>query len=435
MRTIKFNISHILFYILLFLPIYQDSHLYYIFGSYGHAPVAIISILIFFYCLFKKKIIKNPFFIILKKLIFIILLITSISTIIYCINNKSIYYLSENLITKSFRGPLFFISISAYIVSFVSLGNTINVNNILKSYKNIFILLFIIMIIEALTLPNAFSFLHATRPYNYYRIRLLSSEASWTTTIIILYYILALAYCIKNSKIYQIYIYTIILLLFIVFSSSKSLLICIMLLFILLALFEMKQMTKNKLLIYLIGIIILLLGINLYNDKVISLFEADITNSTSFSTRIFSIYTGIKLFLKNPLGYGTSIYFPAIREAYINNLNIFSKFKWFNSRELIGLIVSKNDTSLAIKSGFFQYSLYWGIIGTLLFIKFFIKLYVSINKLSLNVNEKNIYKVGIIIMLIYIIFVSSFDYKFELWSFISYIILLINKNASRGEAK
>lgn len=419
--------------ILIWLPIYQDSMLYNYLGSYGHAPIAVVSIILYLFCLITKRIKKNKYIRMLWQLIFLTVIISLCSIVIYYIFiNHSLIIYGENLIIKMFKGQLYFVSITCYLSLFVSIGSKFNTKFLLSNFKNVYITLFIIMIIEYFTIPSAFSFLHAIRPDNYYRIRLLTSESSWTTTIILVYYCLSMVYSLnKKSKINGL-IYSIMLLIFIYFTSSKSLMLCIIMWLFLYFVCDNKKITVNKLMIYFLIFVIGIFFFDMYVSKIQSLFLYDIENSTSVSTRLYSIYCGFKLIFKNPLGYGTSVYLPVLIDQFAVSISDFQKFSWFNFSEIYGLILSGNDSSVAVKSGVVQYTLYWGVIGTAMFFKFFKNLLKELKMIG-NTSDINFYKSCVYTILIFITFVSSFDYKYEIWSFIGFIILLISREGMKKE--
>lgn len=431
----KMKIDNILLFILLWLPIYQDSKLYNNIGSFGHAPIAIASIFIFIYCFFIKKIEMNKYFKQLYNLLGLIILISIFSTIYYVLKYNMDNFYNENLFLKVIKGSMYFIAIVCYIVSFITLTKDTPKIAILKQCRNIFIFLTLILIVEYFTLPNAFSFLHAIRPNNYYRIRLLTSESSWTTTIIIVYFVLSLAYCCEKKTKKQAFFVIFLFLLFIITTTSKSLMLLSLICFSLFSIYNLKKLTLNKILIILIFFVITFSIANKFINKLDDLFSYDIQNSTSISTRVYSMFCGFKMIINNPIGYGTAIYLPYLQEMYYENLNDFNQYEWFNQDEIVSLIYSQSDSSLSIKSGILQYTLYWGMLGTFIFYRFLYKIYKGLSKLkNCNSMEINLYKSSLITLIIFITFVSSFDYKYEIWTFIAYLIYLEIQN-QKGEKK
>lgn len=431
----KIKLDHILLFILLWLPIYQDSKLYNSIGSFGHAPIAIVSIFIFIYCFLFKKIKMNKYFKQLYNLLGLIILISVFSTIYYILKYNIDSFYNENLFLKFIKGSMYFTAIVCYIISFITLTKDISKISILRQCRNIFIFLTLILIVEYFTLPSAFSFLHAIRPNNYYRIRLLTSESSWTTTIIIVYFVLSLAYCCEKKTKKQALFMIFLFLLFTITTTSKSLMLLSLICFSLFSIYNLKKLTLNKIFIIVIFFIVMLSVSNRFINKLDKLFSYDIQNSTSISTRVYSMFCGFKMIINNPIGYGTATYLPYLQEIYYENLNNFNQYEWFNEDEIVSLIYSQSDSSLSIKSGILQYTLYWGIFGTFIFYRFLYKIYKNLNHLTnCSLIEINLYKSSLITLIIFITFVSSFDYKYEIWSFIAYLIYLEIQN-QKGEKK
>ena len=140
-----------------------------------------------------------------------------------------------------------------YFVSLYQIGKDYDEETLLKPFYYTFWALLIIMILEYIQLPSAFSFLHATRPDAYNRIRLLTNESSSTTTMIIVFFTFALQYAKKYKRPINIFGVLIGLLAFIYTTTSKSLFMVLGISVLVLVLFNGKIKLRYKFFCYFIN--------------------------------------------------------------------------------------------------------------------------------------------------------------------------------------
>nr|MCU0385766.1 hypothetical protein [Flavihumibacter sp.] len=142
------------------------------------------------------------------------------------------------------------------------------------------VFLLLVLGVEILTMPTAFSFLHTEVPY--YRIRLLTSESSWTGSIIIVFGVIYLVLATTKKQLAFGYSF---LLINILFTGSKMILIClpIAVFFIL-----MRNVTVKKVLgIAIAGLLFYLLLLpQLINSLSVDLeqYTSIVSRSTAFLT-------------------------------------------------------------------------------------------------------------------------------------------------------
>lgn len=183
----------ILLFLLVFLPIYQDSPLSIYLGAAGYTilmPFALIAIV--FHVLLTKKFPSNPRLKELLKLGCYLTIISSIAIFIWLICGGSLTVLSEFLPMKAFKVCLQYFSYPAYIALVLTAARKTGTEYIGKYSYVTLIFITLICIIEKLQSPYAFQGLHFAGGFPYWRIRLLTTEASWTTMMIYVYTTLSL---------------------------------------------------------------------------------------------------------------------------------------------------------------------------------------------------------------------------------------------------
>ena len=236
-----------------------------------------------------------------------------------------------------------------------------------KPFYYVYLILFIIAIVEKIYMPNALILLHSTAVFPYWRMRLLTTEASFVTLQIVFFFLTSFyyAFTLLHSKVKSVFV--ILIFLFFAFETqSKSLLVLIAILILYLLFLYMHKMTPKKFLLFAVVAVISLFAIT----RIVSLFTILIgdsfSQSTSFSTRTYSILTGFITGMNYPFGTGGSSYlfiYPKILEEYIW---IPQSYK-FELSEIYTFINATSDENIAVKSGFFGFFMKFGIIGTVYF--------------------------------------------------------------------
>lgn len=347
--------------------------------------------------------------------------------------NQPTVILEQNILLKSIKGILYFLFICLYVMNVNTYINKIPKEHIFKPFNIASILIFAILILE-ISFPGIFNqIFHNGQEYN--RIRLLTSESSFTAAMIFIYPIMSIYYykyenISKNKSMCFIFM----LIIFILTSGSKSILInipiALIILFLGVLIRKILYKSERKInLVKTIGIIISIgISIVLFTPKIIELagyLQRDLQEYTSIITRFYTILIGFIIMIKFPFGIGNAIYLKVFPEMLSKYLYMISG-KGYNLMEINGFINSKSDDLLSVKSGIGQYSMYWGVIGTIIFISFIIKIYKNLFKC--NFQGKYLLLMLYLITAVGIVDFIYFDSNYEIWAMIVVIQYLIREN-------
>lgn len=406
-----------LYFLLIFFSVFQSCDLSKKIGNLGSTYIPFIVVISTIYLLIRYRSLKTNSFIVSMLKITILLFVINIITIyVYIvILNQQGTILGENAVVKMVKGFSYIVVILFFIINIYNLTLRFNEKKILKPFIWTFIFLFFACIFEFMN-PVLFNKMFHGEYYN--RIRLFTNESSFTGSIIMVYGSLSLYYCFNYlKKILPVFI--LIIIFFIYTSASKGFLLVLLISGIL---YLLTSKIKIKYKIILLFIIVILS--NLILPNVIKELQGDIKNYSSFSTRVYSILIAVMIMFKYPFGVGNFIYLNIYPRELKNYLYLLTN-KGLNISEINMYIYAKTDEAIAAKSGIFQYGLYWGIIGTILFLTILFKVYSYIKK------SKNKYK-GILVYTFMFLIISiftyiNFDIKYEIWSF--FIVSLV---LSRG---
>lgn len=411
-------------FLLVVLPIYQDSPLSKYFGAAGYTIIMPLSLILFaIYFVIYHKIPKNPEFRRILYLGFYLVIISYVAVIVWLINGGSVIILNEDIFIKAFKVILQYFSYVCYVALVIIICNRIGYKLILKYSYFVLILLTIICLIEKANMPYAFEGLHFAGSMPYYRIRLLTLESSWTSTMIFIYGVLAFYYALtKNSLILKI-IAVVCDLVLIVTTTSKTLLLMILVMAVFYFYYYLKErkIKKTTAIILLVALFVFgVIGITYVLPKLVDMFAVDIKNFTSVATRTYTIFVSTLTGIKHPFGVGASVYLEVYKNELIKNLSFYkSIFSNLNYSEINGVIASNTDANLVVTSGVMHYNLYWGIIGTVYLVKGFINVY---KKIENEIIYSKLIKAVYLTMIIFIIFGSHFS--FEFWLLFSFVIVL-----------
>lgn len=410
---------YIMYFILIFSSVFQDFFLINYIGEFGRSITAIIVIPIFiiYVVILRGKIYINKYLKILIKLSIYLLFVNVIVLSLYMIfKSSNLSILDENIAIQTVKGYMYFLNITIFMILMYNLQLKINNVQVFKPFVFTFIFLFIVLIIELRSIPNALPMLHNRFPY--YRVRLTTAESSWTSSIIVIYFVMSYHYYknIMQNKVMS----SVSILMFIVFlitSTSKGLMINLLLSMFIMIIIDGNL--KMKMVSTCLLCMILSLIIPSIRDSVIR----DLTEYTSIVTRVYSILIGSVYILLNPLGTGNALYlvkYPKMLGAYIH---VFDKINFnFNLSEIYSFINSNTSQNISAKSAFIQYGLYWGIVGTIMIAIFLIKIYKDLFK---NKDRKfTLIKFAYINIILLLITSITFDIKYEIWILFSIIIYL-----------
>lgn len=401
-----------LYSLLIFLTLYTDSPLSTYLGAFGESMLPSISLCLYILFALTNRINRTDSFV--RRFSFLIKVTTLLSLIaffIYPLFNISYTQLGESLFVKLVKLWLTFQAYICYLLLLINIAGDYTIERILKPFFWGFVGLTIILLIEFYQSPFAFMYLHTSTSDVYYRIRLLTPESSATALMLEVFFVLSVfyTYYVRQSK----FLLGVVLIcagLHIALSGSKTLLTIICVSGILLFFQRTKYIFSFKGLLIMTGLVI---GggyiASFILPKLIESFMNDLENYTSVVTRFYSIFIGYSIGICFPLGTGFQTYMYLFPEMMRNNLFLIDMINMpLRPDEIIALATSGDDNAVVAKSFLGQSSIYWGIIGTFVFIRNYLRLC----KHSTKKLEKGntLFKVLFVLIVIQLLFSSVLDY-------------------------
>ena len=401
-----------LYSLLIFLTLYTDSPLSTYLGAFGESMLPSISLCLYILFALTNRINRTDSFV--RRFSFLIKVTTLLSLIaffIYPLFNISYTQLGESLFVKLVKLWLTFQAYICYLLLLINISGDYTIERILKPFFWGFVGLTIILLIEFYQSPFAFMYLHTSTSDVYYRIRLLTPESSATALMLEVFFVLSVfyTYYVRQSK----FLLGVVLIcagLHIALSGSKTLLTIICVSGILLFFQRTKYIFSFKGLLVMTGLVI---GggyiASFILPKLIESFMNDLENYTSVVTRFYSIFIGYSIGICFPLGTGFQTYMYLFPEMMRNNLFLIDMINMpLRPDEIIALATSGDDNAVVAKSFLGQSSIYWGIIGTFVFIRNYLRLC----KHSTKKLEKGntLFKVLFVLIVIQLLFSSVLDY-------------------------
>lgn len=417
---------YILYFLSIFLCIFQDLPLANYIGDYGRSISGIVACAILFWTLLRnKKIVLNKTIKVLLYLLMYIMIYNSVILIGYIFSGKTMIFLGEDIFNKSLKISMYYFSNLVYLLSLYQIGRCLSEKDMLKPFYYIYFFLFIFSILEYIQLPKAFPFLHATRSMAYNRIRLLTNESSNSSTIILVFFTLGLQYAKKYKERSNCVLMIVSLLFFIYTSTAKSLFVVLAISIVILILFNGKVKLKYKFLIslaFIIAVVFLSKGVMKY-------FNLAMTSSTTLYTRGYTYVISFLLSLKYPFGVSNVLYLEVFTSELKRYLTLAQSFvSNFNAKEIMYILTSGTDKNISAYSGILQYGIYWGIIGNIIFIVNIIK------GVKNGIKNRPILFFGSITILFSILTTISLDNKYEIWAFL-FVLLMYNERGNEIEWK
>jgi len=412
--------------ILLVLTVYQDFPLVNMIGEIGRSPIVLLLPL-FVFCeiamLSKyKRLMAAPK---LQKYLFafiVYLIFVTLGYILVQFMQGSYSFWSEGLLGKGIKVLIYFALILLYIRHMQLVFSKIKSFKLLyASFFAVVSLLLVIMIIELVAMPNAFTALHSgSNPY--WRVRLLTSESSTTGTIVMAYsailvYLSQYLHHVVAKVISNIYIAAFFLFYLSVTGSKGFLIVCLLTLIV--TMMKFMSFKKKRNFIVLIGVVLAMyMFIAYFSAGLISSFSNDIENYTSSYTRMGTIIIAILTVFHHPLGVGTGAYLMYFDHYLNDSINFMSRFYYnlfgisqINAGEL--LQYTGTAKNLGVKSGFFQWFMFGGIFSLVFF-------YLLAKNLIVKAKSNIILFVALIFMLLSLLFVAL-EIKYEIWMLFAFI--------------
>ncbi|WP_141501955.1 hypothetical protein [Paenibacillus luteus] len=418
--------------LLLILTMYQDFPLVNMIGEIGRTPI-ILMLPVFVFCeialLAKHKRVMHGSM--LQKYIFGFILYLSLVTIFYLLVQflqGSYSFGSESLLGKGIKVLIYFMLILLYIRHMQLVFASIKSFKVLYGcFLAVITLLLAIMILELASMPNAFTYLHSGS-HPYWRVRMLTSESSTTGSIVVVYSAI-LVYLTKYlngfARTLTIAYASGFFLFYLFITGSKGFMI-ICLLTLVVTMIKFLDFRKKKNFILLISVVLAMyMFITNFSAGLVSSFSNDIENYTSSYTRMGTIIISLITVFHNPLGVGTGAYLMYFDKYVNDSISMMSHFYYnvfgisqINAGEL--LQYSGSDKNLGVKSGFFQ----WVMFGGLVAVAFF---YLMAKNLIIKVKSSSILFLALIFILFSMLLVSL-EIKYEVWLLFAFISLFLGKN-------
>lgn len=434
MKITKNSISKLLLFLLVVLPIYQDSPLSRYLGAAGYSLLMpFVLIVLFLVLLFNKISLKKRSRVYELLLLGVWLFIISyIAIIIWGITGHSMTVLSEFLPFKAFKVWLQFISYPAYIILIVLAVKRTGVEYIAKYSFFALVLLTVICAVELQQSPYALKSIHFAATFPYWRVRLLTLESSMTAMMIYVYLAISVINAINMGKRGKLVISILCALFLIANTGSKALILAIMITAIIYLFFSFKHLKKTIIIVLiLISIFFVILSQTLL-PQLIDSIENDISQYTSLATRLYTGIIGLYIGIIYPFGVGGAVYLGVFQNALKMHLATFSRLlPTLRTSEIDSLISNVTDEALTVKSGL-QFNMYWGILGTIFLARNFKK--IATDPRLLKVENHELIKSCFWTAVILVTFATSFS--FEFWLLYAFLLCLIeNRKDNANECE
>ena len=427
MKTKKsFIFDKIALFILVFFPIYQDSPLVFFMGAAGYSLMLPLSFLFLAIYLVKNvSFPRNKRLLDLLKLGVLLAVVSFISMGVWVFLRKSIFVLDENIILKTFKGLIQYFSYIAYISVLLIIIRHVG-TYFIGLYSFVVVLsLTVVCFVERITLPYAFSWLHCSGSFPYYRIRLLTTESSWTAMMVFVYSMLSSFWAFENKKRNCLVLSLVCSLILILTTGSKTLIVAVLLTFVGLFILATNHLTKKKVMLFFPLLLLVMVVLMKLLPTLLEAILNDLLYFTSIATRFYTIFIGLIIGIRYPFGVGCGVYVGILQEYLRKYLSLLSTLKIkLNTSEIVALAYGTTDTNLAVKSGLFHYNMFWGIIGTVVLLYNF---WLVIKSLKKNKSRaKNLLLVTFCVSVFLISFAQSWCYEF--WLMYAFILGIVEQN-------
>ena len=414
MRVRGIKLGYFIYCLLVILPIYQDSPLSAILKSAGQSMMPLISLVaITIYILIYRKVFVTKE---IKTLFYLgiwLISISAISIFIWGIFGNPLTLYGEWLPTKAFKVIIQYLALPAYASLILMFMKKLDVDHVFRPIVFTLVILTIIALIEINSMPYAFEALHFVGKIPYYRVRLLTTESSWTTLMIYNYVILSLLYGLLREKKNVCILALACGVLFAVTTGAKSLMVAIIVSYILYIAISFKKLSRRLVVVSIIAFIFgIFIVLRILPELKISIAN-DIKNYTSIATRSYTMVIGLLLGIIFPFGVGCSVYLGVFPQYLLKYIGFFNNLPFnLNTSEIYSYIYGVTDYGLTVKSGLLQYNMYWGIVGTFVIFKMFIN--ISKNLAKRNLRYGNVLLMGFWCNVILISISSYFSFEFIL---------------------
>jgi hypothetical protein len=343
-----------------------------------------------------------------------LLIVSTVFLIYLYATTNTLSILGENVLVKSikmFMYPFTAFVFYLFIENFLR-NKTKNIHILAKQTYFIQIILIIVLILENAQNVDGitvFQSLHSN-PGKYWRIRLLTMEASWSGTIVMVFSLLPIYFASKNilkSKKTLIYSTSLLFLLFYTAVNDSKGFTLLLMITLIPSLISLAGKSSSKNVWYLLFIICFIL-LSFYVRPAVSQVFEKLYVSQTFGTRLTSYLAALYHFLIHPFGVGLGPYLLYYTES-IKTILETGLFNELNLREISSYTNSSH--ALSTKTYFFDQLTFGGIGFLWFFINFFL---LRLKRLKRGFTNY-ILKIALIFVLLSGMTFVNFGIKYEVW--------------------
>lgn len=400
----------------------MDSPLQENMGAFGISLLSPLSILLYLLFFPEVRECTDNFISTFYKLLIYTTLISIISLVVLSGLGFDLTIREEFLPIKTIKVLLYFVSTLCYLQLLLLFTEKMSLDQVLLPFVYVFFVITVVLFVEFVS-PDFFSGFHYTeRPND--RIRLFAGEASWTASMIEVYFVVSLFYMwYRKKSIILSVVVGFMFIMHILLSSSKTLLVATFLGIVYILILKFKKRNPSMMIwsiLMLIPVFVFLYGFLL--PQLERLFINDIENYTSTVTRSLTIVSAVIIGTLFPMGTGFSAYLVLMPKMISRLLPYVSAY---NTDEILMYLYDSSDAALSAKSYLTQNTMYWGVIGTFIFFKALFKLYHNCFY-RINIRGKWLFKCLFWILLFQICLSSGLQY--DILAFI-FLMIFISKRS------
>ncbi|MCR5438565.1 MAG: hypothetical protein K6F01_03910 [Selenomonas sp.] len=226
-----------------------------------------------------------------------------------------------------------------------------------------------------------------------------ASETSWFSFTTMILGLLSIE---ASDRKYLKIIYAISMIGVVLLGGSKGTVLCLMIAAIVgILLNDNVNIFFKPLLILTVGIV----GYVVFQNLILDSFVHDLSDATSFATRVSSILASVMIVIDYPFGTGYGAFQSILREYYVDAFDLLNSYVplfSLSAREILWMVNDTTGSGLSIKGIFFQYMAYFG----LPFFMFVILSFWRFSKYELN----NYWKVSAMFVVIGLLCFANFYY-------------------------
>lgn len=415
----KFSLGSLFLFLVMLSCVYQDFPAINSYGEIARSPIVFLTPLMLLSLIFLQKLkfsfYSKCFLIYIYYLVFISIVFIGF----FYIRVGAFSIFDENVILKTVKMLMYsIISFVLYLYLYNYLrSNNQNIFILAKQIYIIQLLLFAVLIIESSQNADGITvlqWLHSSEE-KYWRIRLLTLEASWSGPVVVVFSLLPIYFAsndfLKKNKKFIYFTSISFLLFYTILSGSKGYL----LLFVFALLPNVFQiLIRSKYRNYLFfGIFLAIVIFGIYAESFFFTVFGKLYTSQSFGTRFASYLSALRTFVLHSFGVGLGPYMY----YYTESIRSIIESGWLNIFNLDEISVYINTTkALSTKTYFFDQLIYGGVGFLWFFYNFFLTRF---KKLLGHTN--NILKVILLFLVLAGITFVTFHVKYEIWLFLAII--------------